>query len=126
MFPIAKGGTAAVPGGFGTGKTMTQHQIAKWSNADIIIYIGCGERGNEMTQVLEEFQELVDPKSGNPLMEGVEYTSSRTSALDDSWNTDNMRIVVASLVSEDDGMTYICANSVSCPLGGSAGYDLNE
>ena len=69
MFPIAKGGTAAVPGGFGTGKTMTQHQIAKWSNADIIIYIGCGERGNEMTQVLEEFQELVDPKSGNPLMD---------------------------------------------------------
>lgn len=69
MFPIAKGGTAAVPGGFGTGKTMTQHQIAKWSNADIIIYIGCGERGNEMTQVLEEFSELVDPRSGNPLMD---------------------------------------------------------
>lgn len=68
MFPIAKGGTAAVPGGFGTGKTMTQHQIAKWSDADIIIYIGCGERGNEMTQVLEEFGELVDPKTGNPLM----------------------------------------------------------
>ena len=69
LFPIAKGGTAAIPGGFGTGKTMTQHQIAKWSDADIIIYIGCGERGNEMTQVLEEFQELVDPKSGNPLMD---------------------------------------------------------
>ena len=69
LFPIAKGGTAAVPGGFGTGKTMTQHQIAKWSDADIIIYIGCGERGNEMTQVLEEFSELVDPKSGNPLMD---------------------------------------------------------
>ena len=69
FFPIAKGGTAAVPGGFGTGKTMTQHQIAKWSDADIIIYIGCGERGNEMTQVLEEFSELVDPKSGNPLMD---------------------------------------------------------
>ena len=69
MFPIAKGGTAAIPGGFGTGKTMTQHQIAKWSDADIIIYIGCGERGNEMTQVLEEFGELVDPKSGNPLMD---------------------------------------------------------
>lgn len=68
LFPIAKGGTAAVPGGFGTGKTMTQHQIAKWSDADIIIYIGCGERGNEMTQVLEEFSELVDPRSGNPLM----------------------------------------------------------
>ncbi|MDD3402020.1 MAG: V-type ATP synthase subunit A [Hespellia sp.] len=69
MFPIAKGGTAAIPGGFGTGKTMTQHQIAKWSDADIIIYIGCGERGNEMTQVLEEFSELIDPKSGNPLMD---------------------------------------------------------
>lgn len=69
LFPIAKGGTAAVPGGFGTGKTMTQHQIAKWSNADIIIYIGCGERGNEMTQVLEEFSELIDPRSGNPLMD---------------------------------------------------------
>ncbi|MCI8599829.1 MAG: V-type ATP synthase subunit A [Lachnospiraceae bacterium] len=69
LFPIAKGGTAAVPGGFGTGKTMTQHQIAKWSDADIIIYIGCGERGNEMTQVLEDFSKLVDPKSGNPLMD---------------------------------------------------------
>ena len=69
MFPLAKGGTAAIPGGFGTGKTMTQHQIAKWSDADIIIYIGCGERGNEMTQVLEEFSELIDPKSGNPLMD---------------------------------------------------------
>ncbi|MDO5423183.1 MAG: V-type ATP synthase subunit A [Eubacteriales bacterium] len=68
LFPIAKGGTAAVPGGFGTGKTMTQHSIAKWSNADIIIYIGCGERGNEMTQVLEEFSELIDPRTGNPLM----------------------------------------------------------
>lgn len=69
LFPIAKGGTAAVPGGFGTGKTMTQHQIAKWSDADIIVYIGCGERGNEMTQVLEEFSQLVDPRSGNPLMD---------------------------------------------------------
>ena len=69
MFPIAKGGTAAIPGGFGTGKTMTQHQIAKWSDADIIVYIGCGERGNEMTQVLDEFSQLVDPKSGNPLMD---------------------------------------------------------
>ncbi len=69
MFPLAKGGTAAIPGGFGTGKTMTQHQIAKWSDADIIVYIGCGERGNEMTQVLEEFSELIDPKSGNPLMD---------------------------------------------------------
>lgn len=69
LFPLAKGGTAAIPGGFGTGKTMTQHQIAKWSDADIIIYIGCGERGNEMTQVLEEFSQLIDPKSGNPLMD---------------------------------------------------------
>ena len=69
LFPLAQGGTAAVPGGFGTGKTMTQHQIAKWSDANIIIYIGCGERGNEMTQVLEEFSELIDPKTGNPLMD---------------------------------------------------------
>ena len=69
LFPIAKGGTAAIPGGFGTGKTMTQHQIAKWSDADIIIYIGCGERGNEMTQVREDVSKLVDPKTGNPLME---------------------------------------------------------
>ncbi len=67
LFPIAKGGTAAIPGGFGTGKTMTQHQIAKWCDADIIVYIGCGERGNEMTQVLEEFSQLIDPKSNRPL-----------------------------------------------------------
>lgn len=69
FFPLAKGGTCAIPGGFGTGKTMTQHQLAKWSDADIIIYIGCGERGNEMTEVLEDFPKLVDPKSGKPLME---------------------------------------------------------
>ncbi|GAA4654931.1 V-type ATP synthase subunit A [Anaerocolumna aminovalerica] len=69
LFPIAKGGTAAIPGGFGTGKTMTQHQLAKWSDADIIVYIGCGERGNEMTEVLEDFSKLVDPKSGNPLLD---------------------------------------------------------
>jgi len=67
LFPIAKGGTAAIPGGFGTGKTMTQHQLAKWCDADIIVYVGCGERGNEMTQVLEEFRELIDPKSKKPL-----------------------------------------------------------
>lgn len=67
LFPIAKGGTAAIPGGFGTGKTMTQHQLAKWCDADIIVYIGCGERGNEMTQVLDEFSELIDPKSQKPL-----------------------------------------------------------
>lgn len=67
LFPIAKGGAAAIPGGFGTGKTMTQHQLAKWCDADIIVYIGCGERGNEMTQVLEEFSQLVDPKSGRAM-----------------------------------------------------------
>ncbi len=67
MFPIAKGGTAAIPGGFGTGKTMTQHQLAKWCDADIIVYIGCGERGNEMTQVLEEFSDLIDPRTGKAL-----------------------------------------------------------
>jgi V/A-type H+-transporting ATPase subunit A len=69
MFPIAKGGSSAIPGGFGAGKTMLQHQIAKWCDADIIIYVGCGERGNEMTQVLEEFSDLVDPKSGKPLLD---------------------------------------------------------
>lgn len=68
MFPLAKGGAAAIPGGFGTGKTMTQHQIAKWCDADIIIYVGCGERGNEMTDVLMEFPELTDPRNGEPLM----------------------------------------------------------
>ena len=67
LFPIAKGGAAAIPGGFGTGKTMTQHQLAKWCDADIIIYVGCGERGNEMTQALTEFSELIDPRSGKPL-----------------------------------------------------------
>lgn len=71
LFPIAKGGAAAVPGGFGTGKTMTQHQIAKWCDADIIVYVGCGERGNEMTQVLDEFSELVDPKSGNKMTDRI-------------------------------------------------------
>ena len=69
MFPIAKGGTAAIPGGFGTGKTMTQHAIAKWCDADIIVYIGCGERGNEITQVLEEFSQLIDPRTKKPLTE---------------------------------------------------------
>ena len=67
LFPIAKGGTAAIPGGFGTGKTMNQHQLAKWCDADIIIYVGCGERGNEMSQVLNEFSELIDPKSNRPM-----------------------------------------------------------
>ena len=69
LFPIAKGGAAAVPGGFGAGKTMTQHQLAKWCDADIIVYVGCGERGNEMSQVLNEFSELIDPKSGKPMTE---------------------------------------------------------
>lgn len=69
LFPIGKGGAAAIPGGFGTGKTITQHQLAKWSNADLIVYIGCGERGNEMTEVLQEFPRLEDPESGRPLIE---------------------------------------------------------
>ncbi|MEG1730322.1 MAG: V-type ATP synthase subunit A [Oscillospiraceae bacterium] len=69
LFPVGKGGCAAIPGPFGAGKTMVQHQLAKWSDADIIVYLGCGERGNEMTQVLDEFAELRDPKTGRPLME---------------------------------------------------------
>jgi len=69
FFPLSKGGTAAIPGGFGTGKTMTQHAIAKWCDADVIVYIGCGERGNEMTDVLTEFPHLIDPRSGRSLME---------------------------------------------------------
>ena len=69
FFPLAKGGTAAIPGGFGTGKTVTQHQLAKWSDADLIVYIGCGERGNEMTEVLEDFPKLKDPNTDNPLMD---------------------------------------------------------
>jgi V/A-type H+-transporting ATPase subunit A len=69
LFPVPKGGTVTIPGGFGTGKTMTQHAIAKWCDADIIVYIGCGERGNEMTDVLTDFPELVDPRTGRSLME---------------------------------------------------------
>lgn len=69
LFPLAKGGTVAIPGGFGTGKTMTQHSIAQWCDADIIVYIGCGERGNEMTDVLREFPQLIDPRTGNSLMD---------------------------------------------------------
>jgi len=69
FFPLSRGGTAAIPGGFGTGKTMTQHALAKWSDAQIIVYIGCGERGNEMTDVLTEFPKLIDPRSNRPLME---------------------------------------------------------
>ncbi|MEZ4813305.1 MAG: V-type ATP synthase subunit A [Caldisericia bacterium] len=69
LFPISRGGTACVPGPFGSGKTVVQHQLAKWADADIIVYVGCGERGNEMTDVLNEFPELIDPKTGTPLME---------------------------------------------------------
>ncbi len=69
FFPIAKGGTAGIPGGFGTGKTITQHQLAKWADAEVIVYIGCGERGNEMTEVLEDFPKLIDPRTEKPLME---------------------------------------------------------
>ena len=69
FFPLSKGGTAAIPGGFGTGKTMTQHAVAKWCDADLIVYIGCGERGNEMTEVLNEFPEIIDPRTGRSLME---------------------------------------------------------
>jgi V/A-type H+-transporting ATPase subunit A len=69
FFPLAKGGTAAIPGPFGAGKTVSQHQLAKWADADVIVYVGCGERGNEMTEVLEEFPHLEDPKTGKPLME---------------------------------------------------------
>ncbi len=82
LFPIAKGGTAAIPGPFGSGKTVTQHQLAKWSDADIVVYVGCGERGNEMTEVIEDFPELEDPKTGNPLM-------ARTSLIA---NTSNMPV----------------------------------
>ena len=82
LFPISRGGTAAIPGGFGTGKTMTQHAIAKFSDANVIIYIGCGERGNEMTEVLEDFSKLEDPKTGNKLMD-------RTSLIA---NTSNMPV----------------------------------
>jgi V/A-type H+-transporting ATPase subunit A len=82
LFPLAKGGTAAIPGGFGTGKTVTQHQLAKWADADIIVYVGCGERGNEMTEVIDDFPELEDPTTGNPLM-------ARTSLIA---NTSNMPV----------------------------------
>ncbi|MFB6079844.1 MAG: ATP synthase subunit A [Haloferacaceae archaeon] len=82
LFPIAKGGTAAIPGPFGSGKTVTQHQLAKWADADIVVYVGCGERGNEMTEVIDDFPELEDPKTGNPLM-------ARTSLIA---NTSNMPV----------------------------------
>ncbi|CCQ33732.1 V-type ATP synthase alpha chain protein [Halorhabdus tiamatea SARL4B] len=82
LFPVAKGGTAAIPGPFGSGKTVTQHQLAKWADADIVVYVGCGERGNEMTEVIEDFPELEDPVTGKPLM-------SRTSLIA---NTSNMPV----------------------------------
>jgi len=69
LFPVVRGGSVAVPGGFGTGKTSVEHQLAKWSDAEVVVYIGCGERGNEITDVLQEFPKLVDPRSGRPLME---------------------------------------------------------
>lgn len=69
LFPVAKGGSAIIPGGFGTGKTVTEHSLARWADADVVVYVGCGERGNEMTEVLEEFPQLVDPRTGAPLME---------------------------------------------------------
>ena len=112
MFPLAKGGTAAIPGGFGTGKTMTQHQIAKWANADIIIYIGCGERGNEMTQVLEDFSKLIDPKSGNLMMD-------RTTLIA---NTSNMPVAAreASLYSgltlAESGLDAVHGSAISVPV----------
>ena len=68
LFPVAKGGTVAVPGPFGSGKTVVQHQLSKWSDSDVVVYVGCGERGNEMTEILTTFPELLDPKSGKPLM----------------------------------------------------------
>lgn len=94
FFPLSKGGTAAIPGGFGTGKTMTQHAIAKWCDADLIVYIGCGERGNEMTDVLTEFPEIVDPRTGRSIMERTILIA----------NTSNMP-VAAREVSLYSGMT---------------------
>ena len=88
-FPIAKGGTGAIPGGFGTGKTVTLHQIAKWADSKVVVYIGCGERGNEMTEVLVEFPHLIDPRSGRPLMERtvlVANTSNMPVAAREAWN----------------------------------------
>jgi V/A-type H+-transporting ATPase subunit A len=69
FFPVAKGGSAIIPGGFGTGKTVTEHSLARWADTDVVVYVGCGERGNEMTEVLEEFPTLEDPRTGAPLME---------------------------------------------------------
>ena len=108
LFPIAKGGTAAVPGGFGTGKTMTQHQIAKWSDADIIIYIGCGERGNEMTQVLEDFSKLIDPKSGNLMMD-------RTTLID-VYKRQNFRSCEKSKISPYPNFYSPCHKTPPSPL----------
>jgi V/A-type H+/Na+-transporting ATPase subunit A len=76
FFPLAKGGTAAIPGGFGTGKTITQHQLSKWADADVIVYIGCGERGNEMAGILMDFPKLIDPRSGNPLVDKTVFIAN--------------------------------------------------
>ena len=84
LFPIAKGGTAAVPGPFGSGKTVVQHQLAKWSDVDIVVYIGCGERGNEMTDVLREFPELVDPRTGQSLMKRTVLIDRKSTRLNSS------------------------------------------
>ena len=91
VFPVAKGGAAAIPGGFGTGKTMTQHQLAKWCDADIIIYVGCGERGNEMTQVLTEFSDITDPKTGRPLLDRTMLIAN-TAVILSYCNTSNMPV----------------------------------
>src|SRR5256884_2303883 len=94
LFPIAKGGTAAIPGGFGTGKTVTEQQLSKWCDAQVVIYIGCGERGNEMTEVLSTFPKLIDPYTGAPLMERMSLIA----------NTSNMP-VAAREASVYTGMT---------------------
>ena len=87
FFPIAKGGVAAVPGPFGSGKTVIQHQLAKWAEADIVVYIGCGERGNEMTDVLNEFPELKDPKTGQPLMQRTVLIANTSDMPEHLWQT---------------------------------------
>ena len=118
FFPIGKGGAAAIPGGFGTGKTITQHQLAKWSDAEIIVFIGCGERGNEMTEVLREFPELKDPRSGRPLMERTILIA----------NTSNMPVAAREVsiytgitlaeYYRDMGLSCCCLCGFHEPLGG--------
>ena len=84
LFPLARGGAAAIPGGFGTGKTVTQHQLSKWCEADLIVYVGCGERGNEMTGILTELPALQDPRTGHPLLERT-ILIAITQTLDLAW-----------------------------------------